>query len=148
MADCALLIDGMTIRKQVIYDQGKSRYVGFVDYGNLVPENTETIASEALVFMLVGLKCQWKCPVGYFLTNKSNSDTQAQLINLCLSLAADHGLRIWSVTCDGTSTNISSLKALGCIFTDDFFSMNVKFKHPSRDYYVYATLDACHMLKS
>ena len=97
--------------------------------------------------MLVGLKCQWKCPVGYFFINKCNAETQASLIKSCLSLAADHGLRVWSVTCDGTSTNISSLKMLGCVFTDNFHTTNVKFKHLSRDYYVYAMLDACHMLK-
>lgn len=147
MSDCALLLDGMAIRKQIIYDQAKSKYIGFVDYGNLVPENSEAYASEALVFMLVGLKSKWKCPVGYFLIDKCNADNQTSLIKTCLSLAADNGLRISSVTCDGTSTNISSLKNLGCVFTDDIDTSVVKFKHPTRDYYVYATLDACHMLK-
>ena len=54
--DCALLVDGMSIHKQVIYDQINSKYSRFVHYGNLVPENSENLASEALVFMLTGLK--------------------------------------------------------------------------------------------
>ena len=147
MLDCALLIDGMSIRKQVTYDQLKSKYSGFVDYGNIIPENSENLASEALVFMLTGLKSHWKCPVGYFLTDKLNAESQASLIKTGLSLAADHGFRVWSITCDGTSTNLSTLENLGCRFTDKYDTMIVKFKHPTRDYFVYSTLDACHMLK-
>ena len=146
-SDCALLLDGMSIRKQILYDPVISKYTGFIDYGNLFPENSENTASDALVFMLVGLKSYWKTPAGYFLTNKCDSETQASLIKTCLMLCADNQLRVWSVTCDGTSANISTLRILGCNFTNDFQSMNVKFKHPTRDYFVYSTLDACHMLK-
>ena len=148
MSDCALLVDGMSIRKQILYDYTKSKYVGFTDYGNLCPETTESVASEALVFMLVGLKSRWKCPVGYFMIDKTNADTQSSLIKDCLSMAADRGLRIWSVTCDGTTTNIKTLKNLGCVYDVTYDKFTVKFKHPTRDYHVYGTLDACHMLKN
>ena len=97
--------------------------------------------------MLVGLKSYWKCPGGYFYTDKCGSEIQVSLIKICLSLAADHGLRVWSVTCDGTYANVNTLKLLGCTFPDNFENMNVKFKHPTRDYHVYGTLDGCHMLK-
>ncbi len=36
---------------------------------------------------------------------------------------------------------------LGCNFTTSFDSMVTKFKHPTENYYVYAVLDPCHMLK-
>ena len=39
------------------------------------------------------------------------------------------------------------LKSLGCKFTNSFETMITKLKHPTRDYYVYCTLDACHMIK-
>ena len=104
----------MAIRKQMIYDKVNCKYAGFTDYGNLSVENGEEYASEALVFMLTGLKTYWKWPVGYFLSNKCNSEIQISLLKNCLSLAADHGLRVWSVTCDGTSTNLTMLKSLGC----------------------------------
>ena len=104
-------------------------------------------ASEALIFMLTGLKTYWKCPVGYFLTNKCNSEIQTSLLKNCLSLAADHGLRVWSVTCDGISTNLTMLKSLGCKFTNSFETVVTKFKHTTRVHYVYCTLDACHMIK-
>ena len=92
--------------------------------------------------MLKGLKTYWKCPVGYFLTNNCNSEIQRSLLKNCLSLAADHGLRVWSFTCDGTSTNLTILKSLGCKFTNSVKTMVRKFKHPIMDYYLYCTLDA------
>lgn len=61
------------------------------------------IASEALVFMLVGTKYSSKCLVGDFLTNKCDADIQT-------SISADHGLRIWSVNCDGTSKTLKIFK--------------------------------------
>ena len=85
--------------------------------------------------------------MSYFLTNKCNSEIQTSLLKNCLSLAADHGLRVWSVTCDGTSTNLTMLKSLDCKFTNSFETMVTEFKHPTRDYYVYCTLDACHTIK-
>ena len=137
----------MAIRKQMIYVKVNCKYAGFIDCGNLSVENGDEYASEALVFMLAGLKTYWKCPVGYFLTNKCNSEIQTSLLKNCLSLAADHGLRVWSVTCDGTSTNLTLLKSLGCKFTTSFETMVTKFKHPTRNNYVYCTLDAGYMIK-
>ena len=62
-------------------------------------------------------------------------------------MAADDGLSVWSVTCDGTSTNLTMLKSLDCKFTNSFETMITEFKHPTRDYYVCCTLDACHMIE-
>ena len=136
------MIDGVAIRKQMIYDKINWKYAGFTDYGNLSVENGEEYASEGLAFMLKGVKTYWKCPVGYFLTNNCNSEIQGSLFKNCLSLAADHGLRVWSITCDGTSTNLTILKSLGCKFTNSIKTMVTKFKHPVMDYYLYCTLDA------
>ena len=136
------MIDEMAIRKQMIYDAIICKYTGFIDYGNLFVENGEEYVSEALIFMLKGLKTYWKCPVGYFLTNNCNSEIQTSLLKNCLSLAADHRLRVWCVTCDGTLTNLTMLKSLGCKFTNSIETMVTKFKHPSMDYYIYCTLDA------
>ena len=140
------MIDGMAIRKQMIYDKINCKSAGFTDHENLSVENGEEYASEALVFMLTGLKTYWKCPVGYFLTNKCNSEIQTSFLKNGLSLAAHDGLSVWSVTCDGTSTNLTMLKSLDCKFTNSFETMVTKFKHPTMDY-VYCTLDACHMIK-
>ena len=140
------MIDELAIWKQVIYDKINCKYAGFIDCENLSLEIEEYV-SERSVFMLSGLKTYWKCPVGYFLNNKCNSEIQTSLLKICLFLAADHGLRVWSVPCDGTSTNLPVLKSLGCKFTSLFETMVRKFKHSTMGYYVYCTLDACHMIK-
>ena len=38
------------------------KYSGFVDCGGIVAESSEDQATEALVFLVVGLKHFWKCP--------------------------------------------------------------------------------------
>lgn len=149
MSDCCLQLDGMSIRQQTNYDKAQDKYSGYVDFGNIVPQDTESLATESLVLMLTGLRSAWKYPVGYFnIKNSVEAEIQAELIRTCLCMAADHGLRVWSVTFDGAPTNLRTLELLGCNFSHtDFNKMKVSFKHPSRDYQVYATPDACHMLK-
>ena len=145
--DCCLIIDAMSIRKQTLWDPKKEKYSGFVNYGPVPPEDPETLASESLVFILVGTRTRWKCPIGYFLSDKMNAKTQAQLVRLALEKAADAGLRVWSITADGTCVNISTFAQLGCIFSTTYDSMVTTFKHPSQNYNVYIILDPCHMLK-
>ena len=145
--DCSLMIDAMSIRKQTLLEPNKERYSGFVDYGPIPTNNPDTVATEALVFLLVGSRSNWKCPIGYFLANKMTGITQAKLVRLALEKAADAGLRVWSITADGTSVNICTFTQLGCTFGTKYDSMVTKFKHPSQDYYVYVILDICHMLK-
>jgi hypothetical protein len=145
--DCCLIIDAMSIRKQLLWDNNQSKYVGFVNYGETPPENPDNLASEAIVFLLVGARSHWKCPIAYFLADKMSSKTQAKLVRTALGMAAEAGLRVWSVTTDGTSVNISMFRELGCNFTTSLQTMITKFKHPTQDYFVYAVLDPCHMLK-
>jgi hypothetical protein len=76
-----------------------------------------------------------------------NAKTLAQLVRMALEKAADAGLRVWSITADGTSVNISTFTQVDCIFGTTYDSMVTMFKHPSRNYNVYVILDPCHMLK-
>ncbi len=95
----------------------------------------------------MGARSHWKCPIAYFLADKMSSKTQAKLVRTALRMAAEAGLRVWSVTTDGTSVNISMFRELGCNFTTSLQTMITKFKHPTQDYFVYAVQDPCHMLK-
>jgi len=61
---CALMMDEMAIRRQVEWD-GQS-YVGYVDLGTNVDDDSLPVAREALVFMIVSVTERWKIPVGYF----------------------------------------------------------------------------------
>ena len=145
--DCYLIIDAMSTRKQVFWDAHQGKYVGFVNYGETPPENPDALASEAVVFLLVGARSHWKCPIGYFLANKMSAKMQAHLVKAALKMSAEAGLRVWSVTTDGTAVNMSMFQELGCQFTTSLETMVTKFQHPTENYFVYAILDPCHMLK-
>ena len=51
LIDCSLILNSMSIRKQVIWDVANSKYSGFVDYANF-PGIDGELASEALVLYL------------------------------------------------------------------------------------------------
>lgn len=104
--DCNLVVDAMVIRKQVLWSTKYQKFVGFCDFGNEINiEGAEVPATEALVFMLVGLKGKWKWPIGYFFQSKCTATMQAQLIKTAITLSTEVGLKVWGVTCDGTVTN-------------------------------------------
>ena len=137
----------MAIRKQTLWDSKNEKYVGFVDYRNIPAEKPDQHATEAIVFVLLGARSHWKCPVGYFLTDKMTGKMQAKLVQESFIMAAEAGLHVHSVTADGTAVNFSMFSELGCIFTSSYEYMITKFKHPTENYYIYAILDPCLMLK-
>jgi hypothetical protein len=146
--DCCLVIDAMSIRKQTLWNPEKDQYSGFVDFGDEIPAvQSEKIASEALVFLLVGTRSHWKCPIGYFLTDKANAKDQAVLIKKSLEMAAKAGLKVWSVTADGTSVNLRTFEILGCNFAGTYNEIKSSFIHPTTGEEIFVILDPCHMLK-
>jgi hypothetical protein len=145
VSDCALFIDSMSIRKQIIYDRAKGTYVVYVNTGTAVLQDVEIAATEALVFLLVGLKEVWKFPIAYFLVDHVSINVQIQLVRMALSLCADSGLRVWSITCDGTAANIDMMSKLGCKFGYTFDDIIPVFKHTTETYDVYVIFDVCHM---
>ena len=146
--DCCLVIDAMAIRSQTVWTPQRDKYFGFVDYGTEIPNPpSDKLATEALVFLLVGTRSHWKCPIGYFLGNKTNAEIQSKLVSKALELAAEAGLKIWSVTADGTAVNLATFELLRCKFVANYDDMVTSFKHPTTGEEVFAILDPCHMLK-
>lgn len=45
---------------------------------------------------------------------KSTATIQAGLIKTAIAMAYKSGLKVWGVTYDGTSTNLSTISQLGC----------------------------------
>ena len=139
-----LIVDSMSIRKQTIYQQGSVS--GFCDYGGVLAEDRDRLASEALVFILVPFKgVSRQYIIGYFLVDKISSQVQAELIKSALILTASKGLRVRSITCDGCSSNTSTLKLLGGSL--QLPNPSPVFDHPTLDCKIYLTLDICHMIK-
>ena len=145
LKNCAPIVDGMSIRKQIMWDDSKGKFVGYTDYGGIVDADHDSPASEALFLQIVSYRNKLKFPVAYFLTNKANADIQTQIITCCLQNLFDAGILIRSITCDGTATNIQTFKNL---IGSDLHEDNSYFYHPcALDVEVYCMLDSCHMLK-
>ena len=51
---------------------------GYVDMGNGMDETD--VATEVLVFMVVGIQSHWKAPVAYYLTKSVSPETQKVLV--------------------------------------------------------------------
>ena len=142
--DVALMLDAMSIRKQIIYDSREKKMTGFVDLGD--NNENEDEASEALVFMVVGFKGHWKAPIAYYLTKSLHAPTQQELVIHSLNALHDIGMRVWTITMDGHGTNQSMCKSLGCDMSVG--SCSPKFKHPADpSHMVFVIFDPCHMLK-
>lgn len=84
------MVDAMSIRKQIQYDSHSQKMSGFVDLGDGIDESCE--ASEALVFMVVGLQGHWKAPIAYFITNTLTPDTQKVLLEQALVALHERGM--------------------------------------------------------
>ena len=54
--DCILLVDEMSIKKEVVWDKKNKKFAGNTDYGYIQGEEKDSIATNALVVMAVGLK--------------------------------------------------------------------------------------------
>ena len=141
---CSLMIDEMAIRKHVQWDG--SKYLGYVDLGTGMIDDSSPIAADALVFMAVALNGHWKLPCGYFLINGLSGEERSNLVKQCLMKLNDVGVNIVSLTCDGPSCHFSMINHLGASL--DPSSLNSSFCHPSdATQKVYVILDICHMLK-
>lgn len=62
---------------------------------------------------------------------------------MALELATDAGLKVWSITADGTSVNLSTFQQLGCQFGTTYDKIHSKFEHPTTGEDVFVILDPC-----
>lgn len=108
----SLILDAMAIKKHVQYNPQTQTILGFVNMGDGC--NETGVASEALVFMVVGLQGHWKAPVAYYLTSALSPDTLKVLVVHALMELHDRGLRVMCLTMDGHASNLSMCNQLGC----------------------------------
>lgn len=139
----ALIFDEIAIRQHVKYDGTK--FSGYIDMGQDIACDDCTLATKALVFMIMCINDAWKLPIAYFLINKLSAEEKSNLVLQCISAVHTAGMRVVSITCDGMITNQSLFKSLGCKF-NDVTSLQTWFPHPDTNEKI-VFLDPCHMLK-
>ena len=85
-------------KKQIEWD-GK-QYVGFVNLGENFDDDTLPAASNALVYLLVPLNCNWKAPVAYYLTDGLTGDVLANLTSNVLTYLHENSIDVRVLVCD------------------------------------------------
>ena len=117
-----------------------------MNYGTAVPEACENPATEASVFLAVGLRGFWKHPIANVLQDKCSTKVHTQLISDCISLLHAEGINVHGVVFDGGFTNQKTATLLGCNL--DVGEMKTWFQHPQAPgSCLYVIFDVCHMVK-
>ena len=98
-SECTLMFDEMAIRKGTDYNKSTGNIDGFVDFGMVFEDledddDNDTIASQALVFMLTALRMHWKFVIGFAFTDKIGAVKQHGMVARALELAFDHDLEV------------------------------------------------------
>ncbi len=64
----SIMLDEMSLKKQIEYDSKTSSFRGYVDIGSGSSADDSKPATDALVIMAVGINQHFKLPLGYFFT--------------------------------------------------------------------------------
>jgi len=78
--------------------------MGSVGIDNCDNDNMDH-ATNALVFMAVGINSNWKLPLGYFLVKCLSGSDRANLMQKWLELLNEAGVKVHSITFDGAHSN-------------------------------------------
>ena len=136
---CTLMIDEVALKSHVDYDRKRKKFIGVGPSKEKVGE--VEYHSEAIVFMLSGLKKKWRQAIGYFFCLNTMSGAEIfEKLQLCLHLVRLTGMKIKVISCDQGS-NFSSLFGLLGISENCPY-----FLHDSEK--IFVSPDPPHLLKS
>lgn len=142
---CSLVADEINLKQHIQFDKKMGAFFGYVDRG-LSHEYSEDEATAALVLMAVGYRGYWKMPLAYFLVNGVSGQYQASVLKECISKLYRNGVTVCSITCDGTSHNITTLELLGASMS--ISDCSPTFLHPDDpERRISVFLDVPHMIK-
>jgi hypothetical protein len=136
---CMLTFDGMSIAQALQYNIKSDSIIGFSDFGDA--RRTNTMANQIIVFMLRGLRRNWKQPIAFYLNKGNLSDcflkkTILEIIKSCF----EHGIIVKAITCDQETQHQKLYKKL---VGDESY-----FIHEQTKEKVFCFFDSCHLIKS
>ncbi|KAJ8947080.1 hypothetical protein NQ317_014062 [Molorchus minor] len=115
---CTLIFDEVSLSRGFYYDSHQQKVYGFEDLGTL--GRNENAANHALVFMVRGIKKNYKMPVGFFFTKDTiKTNALKDLIVDAVKQLQGIGLSIIATVCDQGATNRAAITALTTEHTDD-----------------------------
>ncbi|RVE48224.1 hypothetical protein evm_007081 [Chilo suppressalis] len=106
---CTLIFDEMSIAPHIHYNVYTDDLVGFENYGN---QKTEKFANHVLVFMVKGIKKNFKQPVAYYFTQTLQSTKLKEFIKEVVIKVQATGLKIIATVCDQSTVNVSAINSL------------------------------------
>ncbi|XP_064214107.1 uncharacterized protein LOC135266776 [Tribolium castaneum] len=107
----SLLFDEMSVCQGFHYERAKQYISGYEDMGSL--GRTNKAANHAVVFMIRGLRLQWKQVYAYYFTaNTVSANNLKFLIEEIISQLQNIGLTVVATVCDQGTTNVSALNQL------------------------------------
>lgn len=108
---CFLLLDEMSLRSGLAYDESKDLIQGFTDDG---VQRSGNLVKSALCVMVVGIIKKWKYPLGYFLTESVMKSTSvAEVIKQSFEACESAGFIVKGITSDQGSNLQKAFSLLG-----------------------------------
>lgn len=133
-----LLLDGMTIRSCLSYNEFQDKVIGYEDLGK---GSLPKIAKEITTFMVRSDFSEWKSVVSWFSSkNAINGENLKNLIIQNITVLNSIGLTVTCVVADQGSNNRSAFNQLKITIDKPFIS----FKGRN----IYFMYDPCHLIKS
>ncbi|KZR96292.1 Uncharacterized protein APZ42_009455 [Daphnia magna] len=106
----------MSMRKALCYDPQLKKYLGFTDFPDDKPSTRETdhqlLATQILVFYVVGLDGKWRSPVAYYFTNHLTGQGQAKVLTDVIITCQEFDVNVKVVTLDGLAANMTMVNVL------------------------------------
>jgi hypothetical protein len=116
-AEATLSLDEMLIKKGIHCDAKLKKYFWFDEFPNKEQSERDdpvsSMATQALVFYIVGLDGKWKTPVAYYFTNNVDGTRLGGLLKDVLKATREFGINVRSVVFDGLAVNIGMTTELG-----------------------------------
>ena len=122
---CTLVMDEMSLKSNLFYDESGDTIIGFQDLGE--GKQSNLIANSALVFMARGIVESWKQPVSYYLVNEAcNSDSLKDLVEENILQLESMGLKVVGTVSDQGSNFLSFYDTMGVSADKPYFEMHGK----------------------
>lgn len=103
---CSAIFDEMSLTPSVNYDGKSDKLQGFSDF------DENKIADHVLVFMIKGVKANFKQPVAFYFTNSASKiDLKSAIVDV-IEKNQDTGLIVLCTVCDQATANVCAINQL------------------------------------
>lgn len=157
---CSLVFDEMHIRKQIYYSMHQTDFIGYVqrvqpfeneenesEANNGNSTSNKKYATQAIVFILNGIKTNFEFPVAYYFIGGLKAEERNIWLSKVIASVTNCGITITNITFDGCPSNIPMCELLGANLNVESDSCQTYFMSPNNGERIYVIFDPCHAEK-